>query len=99
MAKDSTYQGWKNYETWAVKLWLDNDQGSQEWAQEIITDNWDKDCPWKTGDALKDSLEESMPEVEGMWSDLLSAAWSKVDFTEIAQTFAEDLELEAPDES
>jgi hypothetical protein len=22
------YQGWPNYETWAVKLWMDNDEGS-----------------------------------------------------------------------
>ena len=25
---DSTYNGWKNYETWNVKLWLDNEQGT-----------------------------------------------------------------------
>jgi len=25
------YQGWKNYETWAVALWLDNDERSQDY--------------------------------------------------------------------
>jgi len=24
------YSGWTNYETWNVKLWMDNDQASQE---------------------------------------------------------------------
>lgn len=24
---DMSYQGWTNYETWAVSLWLDNDKG------------------------------------------------------------------------
>jgi hypothetical protein len=25
-ATDTTYQGWKNYPTWAVALWLDNEE-------------------------------------------------------------------------
>ena len=28
------YQGWTNYETWAVNLWLGNEQGSHEYWQE-----------------------------------------------------------------
>lgn len=28
------HNGWYNYETWCVNLWLDNEQGSQEyWAE------------------------------------------------------------------
>ena len=27
METDTTYNGWKNYETWNVILWLDNDEG------------------------------------------------------------------------
>lgn len=30
------YNGWINYETWAVGLWLDNDQGSYHyWREEV----------------------------------------------------------------
>src|SRR6266498_3923184 len=41
-----TYNGWSNYETWAVKLWMDNDEGSyhywQETAREVLDDCEDK---------------------------------------------------------
>lgn len=28
------YNGWYNYETWLIKLWMDNDQGSDEYWRE-----------------------------------------------------------------
>lgn len=28
------YNGWTNFETWNVNLWLDNEQSSQEYWQE-----------------------------------------------------------------
>lgn len=35
------YQGWTNYETWAIKLWMDNEQSSQEYWQEQARAAWD----------------------------------------------------------
>lgn len=32
--KTETYNGWTNYETWNVNLWMDNEQGSQEYYRE-----------------------------------------------------------------
>jgi hypothetical protein len=44
--KDTRYNGWTNYETWAVALWMDNEQGTQEYfhdmAREAIANNADK---------------------------------------------------------
>ena len=32
----SEYNGWKNYETWSVHLWLTSDQGTRQyWVEEI----------------------------------------------------------------
>lgn len=30
---DKTYNGWTNYETWAVALWIDNEQSTHEQAR------------------------------------------------------------------
>lgn len=62
------YQGWKNYETWAVALWIDNDQGTQEYWQDRVAEieeefsgrenNDRRDVVWAVADALKDWHEE-----------------------------------------
>jgi len=34
--KDETYNGWKNYETWNVVLWMGNDEGLYHRAKECV---------------------------------------------------------------
>lgn len=34
MSDEKGYQGWKNYETWAVKLWIDNEEPSYRYWSE-----------------------------------------------------------------
>ncbi len=36
------YQGWTNYETWAVKLWMDNEQPSCDFWREQVVECWDE---------------------------------------------------------
>lgn len=35
---DKTYNGWTNYETWVVNLWMDNNEGSYDYWREIAED-------------------------------------------------------------
>ena len=91
------YNGWTNYETWNVKLWMDNEEGSYRYWQGMAQDVWedvdhDKDdfCS-KMAQHLKENHEENMPDVTGVYADLLGAALSEVDWYEIAETFLEDL--------
>ena len=105
---DNNYHGWKNYETWNVELWIDNEQGSSEYWQEVAGEVWDDSeagesyssetrkeaSARKLSDRLKDEFEDSKPEVQGMWADLLNAAMSEVDWYEIAENMLEEFEEE-----
>ena len=94
------YNGWTNYETWAVALWLDNEQSSQEYwnevarecANEAATDG-DKqtDASCYLADQLKEHHELACNELQGVdgtvFADLLNAAISEVNWYEIAKHY------------
>lgn len=84
-----SYNGWKNYETWVVNLWLTDDGG--HFMSEIAEGVKDEEHPGlRLADILKEQVEDGMPDIDGMYSDLLSAAIDAVDFDEIGETFMED---------
>ena len=41
--------------------------------------------PYELGEALKDLVEEGMPDVSGLYADLLNGALSEVDWQEIGE--------------
>jgi len=96
------YNGWYNYETWVTALWMGNDQSSyhywQETAQETLK-NTKAEKPltkreratMALADQLKEEYEELAPELEGVYSDLLNAAMSEINWHEIAQHQIEDI--------
>ena len=61
------YQGWANYETWAVHLWVSNDQGAHEHWEQLAADEYaaavaaDPDGNWEAWtDAAATELAERM---------------------------------------
>ena len=77
------YNGYKNYETWLVNLWIDNDQSeSAYWISEARYYNGDA---YELSEALKEHYECLVPEEPNVMTDLLRSAISEVDFYEIAE--------------
>lgn len=100
------YNGWANYETWCVNLWLSNDPHTDEQAREIVAHAWnnaadeiaaDRDAIVSprvdAADALKEWLqyeENPLTDRASMYADLLGAALDTVDWLEIAEAFQPD---------
>jgi hypothetical protein len=99
---ESGYQGWANYPTWAVALWIDNDEGMYLTALEIAAD-WVDDDEWlalsKIADAICEWIEESAPIMEpDMYSDLFGYALGIVEWRELAKHYLEIAREQASDE-
>jgi hypothetical protein len=107
MSKD--YNGWSNYETWLVNLWMDNTKGSQEFfreqAKEIYVmataepDGWftQSETAWLRFAAwLKQyHCDENQPEMQGVYGDLLGSALAEVNWCEIAKQWIDAVVEEA----
>ena len=98
-----SYQGWANYATWAVKLWIDNEEPAYCHFQALIEERMRKardeeDTEKEARDAaelvIAEALEEfhaeCMPTVTGVYSDLLQSAFDEVHWHEIAASLVGD---------
>lgn len=109
--EERKYNGWTNYETWCVNLWLSNDEGSYETCRELVESALDSSETDDNGDVIHDrdrihlaadSLQEFVKELApdlgpSMFSDMLNSALSEVDWQEIAEAFAEDCNFVEPE--
>ena len=96
-----TYSGWTNYETWNVKLWIDNEEGDYDYWNEQARECYDEEeadtystkeesAVYELAGRLKSFFEENTPTVTGCYADLLNGALSEVNWHEIAQAIVDD---------
>jgi hypothetical protein len=99
---NNKYNGWTNYATWVTKLWMDNEQSSQEYwserAEEIAREAEPGEYDWETRDemavrALAEELENEHDERAGelvgnasVFADLLGHAMGGINWREIANS-------------
>ena len=107
------YNGWFNYETWLVSLWMDNEQGSSSYWAEIAQDVYNEasagdsyesqtrkeSASCELADRIKSEHEEASPEVTGLFADLINAALSEVNWYEIAEHLLDEVEEEETEEA
>jgi len=102
-----TYNGWTNYETWNCKLWMDNEQSSQEYWRKVA--RWAKANPIENEympldrrivHALADNMKEQFEEQAEEWmsdqasffADIFNAGLSRVNWHEIAESLLGEIE-------
>ena len=102
--KTELYQGWTNYETWVVKLWIDNEEPSYRFWRDAARQVWDNAEADSTfsrserarldlAEQLKCELDENADfDLVGFYADLLNAALSEVNWMEIADSMLDDNE-------
>ena len=92
------YNGFANYETWAVNLWLTNDHPAYSEFRELA-ENYSSEESYEFGQEIKKRVEQGTEDIleqltgsafAGMISDIFHANLTLVDWDEIAQGFQED---------
>ena len=105
MTDKVTYNGWKNYPTWAVHLWLTNDEGLYRASLDVVESYRMNVESYRMNAGLTGSERAHVADGLREWvcgelapdlgatfaADLLGYALDSVDWFEIADSFLEDV--------
>jgi hypothetical protein len=96
MARDRDerkYNGWTNYETWVVRLWLDNEEPSYRyWTGQARHWHGRDGAACRLAEQLKKELSDASPVNEPtVYGDLMNAALEEVNWLEIAESYLDEV--------
>lgn len=85
------YNGWTNYPTWAVNLWLSNDEGLASVAT-TMAETYAEVSPAAFADTLRTWVRDELaPDLGASFAaDLLGYALDQVNWLEIAKAWIEN---------
>lgn len=92
---DETYNGWNNYPTWCINLWLQNDKALYEMALKAVESH--ATDAHERGTALHSIIDEPiwslhprLQEEPSFIADLFGWAMQHINWWEIAEAWHED---------
>lgn len=92
----NNYNGWSNYETWNLSLWIDNDRN---WYREVNDKASALVCDVLTKDEqienlrkfIMDLVDEDAPTMDpSFFTDVMNASIREVNFREISRSIIEE---------
>jgi hypothetical protein len=76
-------QDFSNHQTWNYFTWINNDKNVKD---ELIKQaRRSNDSVTNLADAIEESMEDSKPELDGIYADLLDNAIQLINYREIAE--------------
>lgn len=87
---DETYNGWKNYETWATNLWLSNEEETYHLVRTLVRG---EPLTHLAARLIRESIEEAMWGDEApasLGTDLVRHALDRVDWPAVVEAFREE---------